>query len=143
MAISILLLVAKKTTSPEPPLSAEAVFSMVNFYRNEKQIKPLIWDNRLCEYGKIRIPQIVLDWSHSGFLYDGGLEDEYCPECENFAENLARNQKTNPQIIQDWKNSPGHNGALLNSKWDIACIVIEVKGGRSFTVLEFGDIDGK
>ena len=139
--LSFLFIRVDKTTSPEPPLSSEAILSMVNFYRAEHNIKPLLQDDRLCEYGTMRVDQIISTWSHDGFSNDGGQEDLICPDCTFFGENLARRQTSNQQIIKEWKGSPGHNAAMLDPRWDIACVSLKVNNGISYTTLEFADLD--
>lgn len=138
------LMLPNKVVAPAPiipPLAAEQVFVMANQYRIENGLVPVVEDSRMCKYAEIRAKQIMVDWSHSGFSNDGGLEDKMCPECTFFGENLAQYYKTSTEVMIGWKNSNGHNKNILNPRWDIGCIVVDFKNGVSYVAQEFADLD--
>lgn len=127
-------------------LDKDITYQYINEYRQSKGLNPLV-ESSLCEYAKERSEEIITDWSHDQWVEDGiGNIKRYssvCPECENMAENLAREAIHNEELMDAWKSSPGHNGALLDPKWEIMCMGITWKNEISYIALEFGDIDGK
>ena len=127
-------------------INKNIIYGMINEYRAENNVSPM-QESSLCEYAKERSEEIVTDWSHDQWVEDGiNNVKRYslvCPECENMGENLGKEAFYNEELLLAWKNSPLHNKALLDPKYDIMCVETTWDGDISYTALEFGDIDGK
>lgn len=103
------------TRAPNTEEYANEVFRLLNKYRNENGLNELVWDDTLAEVAKIRAPELVHTWSHirpDGTKYVDILDEINYPS-PLVGENLGKLQTTPEEVMQMWKDSPGHNKNLL------------------------------
>ena len=109
---------------------SKEVLKLVNEYRLENDLNELVWDDQLAEVAKIRAPELVVQWSHvrpDGTKYVDILDDMRYPS-PLVGENLGRYQKTPEEVMQMWKESPGHNANLLGDFTKIGIETYENEG---------------
>ena len=95
------------------------ILKQINQYREAHDLKPIKEDKKAAKYAWQRVKEIQDDWSHEGFLKNA----PYLPA----VENLARNYKTNKEVVEAWIKSPSHNENLLNK--DINRMGIKINNG--------------
>lgn len=146
--LGLSLLFPSRVESPtfkDSPLDKESMYFYINEYRAQNDLPPLSTENFYCEYAKERSEEIITDWSHDQWVADGvdniKRYNTICPECEFMGENIAYGATMNIQLLTAWKNSPLHNEALLDKRYDIMCLETTWNNGVPYTVLEFGDIE--
>lgn len=92
---------------------ADEIFQRLNAYRSKKGLRRLAKGNEaLQKMANTRACEIVEKFDHKRPNGKSALipldETTYC-----FAENIARFQSSAAQVMQDWKDSPGHNEVML------------------------------
>lgn len=127
--------IAAPVNKPVPTvrqLSADRLTEVVNEWRVREGYQPYAKANRLCEFAAIRAEEIQAEWSHSGFYYDRVCtQEEQC----YLAENLAKGQSTEEQVLDDWLHSASH-AANLKASYTYACIVCD----NNHCAHEFGNL---
>jgi len=106
---------------PQPdPIDMEIVLRDVNAYRAEYGRAPLIWKTELATAAQIHAADLAFhgliqhegtDGSHHGTRI---LRQGYTYSLA--LENVAAGQRNWEDALQGWKNSKGHNEALLNNE---------------------------
>ncbi|MBR4858900.1 MAG: CAP domain-containing protein [Clostridia bacterium] len=96
----------------------DVVFSIINGYREENGIKPLILSDRLTEIACARAEEIAWSGNHSHrrpngkscftILKDAGIEEGYA------GENIGWGYETAADVCEAWKNSETHLKNILD-----------------------------
>ncbi len=108
-----------KADSPDP-VDKSTVLVDMNAYRAEHGLGPLTWNDKLTAGSQTHSDDLAAHGilSHDGT--DGSTPSDRAQRAgysyRMIAENVASGQKTWPEVLQAWKDSPGHNKNLLNSK---------------------------
>lgn len=90
------------------------IIRLTNEYRVSLGLNELTQDDRLADVAQIRASEIVTTWSHTrpdGTIFADILNDMQYPSTRA-GENLGRAQKTASEVMDMWKESPGHNAIL-------------------------------
>lgn len=102
--------------SPEElEMMEDEVICLTNEYRVELGLNELAKDNELTYVARIRAQEIVTTWSHiraDGSMYVDILDAIKYPS-PLVGENLGRYQDSSTEVVQMWKESPGHNANLI------------------------------
>jgi uncharacterized protein YkwD len=123
------------TTEPEivevieyiqSPTLGNDSFIKQNQYRASLGVDNLIYDDRLCEIGLVRVKEIQTDWSHDGFFRRGN-NGEYKAAINYYrmGENLARGYDNSDSLILSWHISPTHQKNMAANYFTHSCIVCE------------------
>ena len=129
--------------SPDGDELARAIFSLANQTRQNNDLYPLLWDERLATVAK----------AHSRDMMDRNFQDHINPDGEgpderlrriypellcNIGENIYGVEVQNgtldaiPQLADEavagWLRSPKHRENLLNPNWTHMSIGVEVRG---------------
>ncbi|MBI2019784.1 CAP domain-containing protein [Candidatus Daviesbacteria bacterium] len=112
-------------STPAPVVGQGSSFiDQINSYRNSLGLSSVVSDSYTCNFAKIRVEEIVSNFSHDGFnsrVSSGSLP---YPSYKLVTENLAIT--ANPaDVVNMWINSPGH-AANLRANTTYACV--EVSG---------------
>lgn len=106
-------------TPPKPEyIDEQELWTLIGNYKQKNSLQVPIRDERLCTIAKMRLGVVANDWSHDGFF--GGWVEKIYPYSDMW-ENLAKDQDSANQVLQDWINSPVHNSVLLRNYSD-ACV---------------------
>ena len=111
-------------------VTANEIFNALNFYRNEKGIASLSWNNTLANFSQSRVNTFAsisnLD-SHAGFksyMENGGFE---ASGFNGLGENSAQlaSPMNGAKIIREiYGASPAHNTSQLDPSWTHAGVAI-------------------
>lgn len=99
-------------------INEQELWTLIGNYKQKNSLQVPIRDERLCTIAKMRLGVVANDWSHDGFF--GGWVEKIYPYSDMW-ENLAKDQDSANQVLQDWINSPVHNSVLLRNYSD-ACV---------------------
>lgn len=106
-----------KIDKPEP-INIEQVLADMNHYRAEYGLQPLKWNSQLEAAATVH----ALDLAAHGVLQHEGTDGSSAGERVErqgyvfsiTLENVAAGQKNWENVLQSWKDSPGHNQNLLH-----------------------------
>lgn len=116
------------TVNPSPtptpkPLTANELFTVVQQWRRDNNLKEYVQIQKICDYAEIRAEESTTDWSHNGALKNSTERTDMCPvntKCR-MGENLAKDWSTAEQTLDAWLNSPTHR-ANLEANFKYSCI---------------------
>ena len=125
----------KNTEQPIIPSDEELaemeaeVIRLTNEYRASLGLNELTQDDLLAKVAEIRSTEIVEIWDHhraDGSTFADILAAMKYPS-PRFGENLGRGQETASEVMDMWKESPGHNANLIGdfTKIGVAIYVSE------------------
>lgn len=106
----------------DPDVYARELFDGTNERREAEGLEPLVWSECLAGEAEPRARNTVTTapLDHEALLLE-------CVPGLRAGENLARSQRTAPQIVQAWMDSPTHRANLLDEGWTqsgVACVVV-------------------
>lgn len=117
-------------------LDSEAARDLINKYRHEHGLKPLVLNSQLADAAKEHSRDLA-KWdriSHYGSdgsnAWDRVKRNGYQPELA--AENVGTGQVDLAEVLKGWKDSPGHNKNLLLADADEMGIALVVDGRSEF-----------
>lgn len=129
--------VAVKTAQVEP--EEQAFVTLLNSWRTEHSLKPVLLDPRLME---------AAEWKADDLAKTGGAlnhtdshgRDPFAMMCEEAsycynawkAENLGAGYVTGAAVFDGWKNSPGHNAAMLGEHYTVTGIARAFSASSGF-----------
>ena len=90
------------------------VIRLTNEYRVSLGLNELEQDDLLTKVAEIRAMEIVTTWGHNrpdGSTFADILAAMHYPS-PRFGENLGKAQQTASEVVEMWKESPGHNANL-------------------------------
>lgn len=109
-------------TTPIARVVADEVFDLTNKEREALKLKPLVKNTKLEEAALERAKIIIetQDWSHeagkSGVTYQKAIANsKYYNSVKG--ENLAKDQTTSAQVVQQWMGSPTHRANIVDPKY--------------------------
>lgn len=125
LLLAVALLGAACAKRPEPasgPSAAQQALALINQYRQSHNQLPLQFDERLAEQAQEHnvLMRRAGKLSHEGF--DQRFEQTGRRMC---VENVSWNAQTPAELVNDWRNSPGHNANLLNSSVRYAGVALD------------------
>lgn len=87
--------------------SNQAMLDEINAYRIENGLNPLTWSNEMEDVANMRAQEIsdYTENQHNDLTHDCGTNT-------GLGENISNRKED--QVLDGWKNSPGHNNFLLN-----------------------------
>ena len=88
----------------------QEVIRLVNVEREKVGLSALYADEQAMEYAQTRAQELLTSYSHTR---PNGLEKPF-DEIGAMNENIARGQYSPAEVVEDWMNSPGHRGNILN-----------------------------
>lgn len=112
------------------------VLDLVNKYRTEAGLKPLVWDDDLAEVARM----------HSEDMASRNFFDHENPDGESpfdrmrkhginymaAAENIAAGQTTPESVMNSWMNSPGHYANIMNG--NLGKLGVGIARGGSYRI---------
>lgn len=135
MAIGLLILLATaplRTAGQTPLLSGEeqALLDYINDYRIQNGLNPLTISTALTEAARWMSQDMADEdyFSHTDSLGRSPFQRmaAFGYDCEAYntwcGENLAAGVATGGETFELWRNSPGHNGNMLNPNYVVAGI---------------------
>jgi uncharacterized protein YkwD len=113
---------SKPPTPASGPTAAQQTLSLVNQYRQSHNQPPLMFDDRLADLAQEHnvLMRRAGKLSHEGFDQRFGQTGR-----RMCVENVSWNAMTPTELVNDWRNSPGHNANLLNSEVRYAGIALD------------------
>lgn len=93
------------------------VYNQVNDYRASNELKPLMFDEKLCVVARVRAEQVQSDLSHNGFK-----QEIKKIKYKRIGENLAKNFSSETSMVRAWIKSEPHREILLK-KYTKQCLV--------------------
>ena len=94
----------------------EELIQLINDYRKENGLEPLVKSEVLMECADLRAQEIKIKFAHT--RPDGTDSSTIVKEVTGLnygcSENIGRGQFNAKEIFNAWKNSPGHNNLMLN-----------------------------
>lgn len=118
---------------------AYEVLEQLNAYRVENGLNPLKMDEELLEAAMNRAAEVVVNWDHT--RPNGTICTTICNRMDG--ENLGEGQKTVQQVMDGWKNSPGHDANLKYKDWNSVGIGVFYYNGVYYWSQAFGVCDAK
>lgn len=113
----------------------ERLWSLHNEMRGSKGMKPLVIDERLCEYAQ----KHAVSMAKKGSMYHSSMDalQKFCGR-DVVGENVAWGQSTEEEVFSDWMWSPGHRWNILGSSYDRAGFgVAKDDDGRNYWCVVF------
>jgi uncharacterized protein YkwD len=110
------------------------LLNLHNQERLKQNLQPLSFDNKLNNAAQIYAEQMAQTniFDHGDLLSRIGEDWSIC------GENIAKGQKYNEEVMQDWLNSIGHRENIYEKKYEKIGIGIAVsKDGIIFWVVDF------
>lgn len=95
------------------------IFHEVNAHRKANGVPQLQWDETLYQAAKVRAEELIEKIDHTrpnGTLYFTAIDEAGVVHVYS-GENIAAWQSTVNEAMNSWKNSPGHNGNMLNPSY--------------------------
>ncbi len=122
---------AKSTSSASSSFGSSdprAAFNIINEYRKQKGIAPLVWNGTIAQGAQIRANEMPQLYSHMrpngdygpNILVDLGYMTK--PGDYSFDECIAYGYPTAEGVVRGWQNSPPHNSSLLNANSKYAAV---------------------
>lgn len=118
------------------PYTASEIISLTNAIRQSSGLEPLHPNPQLTQAATNKAQAMILakSWSHNTpdatswqFLEAVGYNYQFA------GENLARNFKTAPDVIQAWLESPSHKNNLLNTQYSEIGVAVATDSADSET----------
>lgn len=99
-------------------INTDIILTDVNDYRAQYGLKPLTWNLKLADAANVH----VIDLAFHGIIQHEGTDGSHHGERVRrqgytyltALENVAAGQRKWPEALQGWKDSKGHNEALLS-----------------------------
>ena len=123
---------------PEEEYLAMAVdmFNMINVYRAENGLNPLVWSVQMYADAQVRVQESMVSFSHTR---PNGEPWWTVDRQFNYGECLACRYADNTRALDGWKTSPSHNALLLNKSYPTAAVALKFdQYGYLYWALEFG-----
>ena len=123
---------------PPSPLDQTVVLSDLNKYRAEHNLPPLRWNDKLALAADVHVKDLAFhgviqhegtDGSHHG---DRVLQQGYT--YSTALENVAAGQRSWDDALQGWKDSKGHNEALLSHEATEFGVAVEFNPTTQFAI---------
>ena len=126
--------------TPTPkPMTEDDLLVEFNNYRVAHNLKPVVYEKKLCEIADVRAEEIKTDWSHNGFVPKTvDLTNKYKIKEYEIGENLAKSFISADQVIYAWDTSPTHKENMVNPVYQSVCFAISNNGIFNFVVQELG-----
>lgn len=99
-------------------VNEDRLWELVNAWKNENDGYMYQPDDLLCGLATRRLKEIKNNWSHDGFT------DVISNNFQGWGENLAKDQSSEQQVLDEWLNSASHS-ANLKEKFTSTCIRCE------------------
>lgn len=113
-----------KALTPSPVLvSGESIWNSINAYRRDSGVNELSLNDEICANILERWKQVSSELSHKGldeFIQSQRDTGRYSKRVIEIGEIFAGGNTTD-QVMSNWKTSPGHNMAILNTKYNVGC----------------------
>lgn len=113
----------------------QEVLRLVNEIRAEAGVAPMTLDTTLCKAASMRALEMDYDNEMSHTRPNGEdcwtVLDFYKASYTTCGENIAAGQTTPAQVVNDWKNSPGHYKNMINASF--------TKLGVGYSAMGIGD----
>jgi uncharacterized protein YkwD len=114
------------------------ILSLVNKYRAESDLPPLILDERICRAAKVHSENMAkgkVSFGHAGFdARVGGLLKELAP-ANSGAENVAFSPKGAGSVVQGWMKSTGHRKNIEGDYNYTGIGIAESKNGYHYVTM--------
>lgn len=133
--------VVEPTRVPPTPLPMKEgeVFELVNEYRAENGVAPLILDENLCRFARERLEEVKTDFNHD--RVKDWVNKEYLNKFVTLSENLSGGSYSARGAVNSWSwSEDGHNEAMLNPEYTHTCAVFSQEGGYQVQLfaIEYG-----
>lgn len=125
---ALLVCVAKRdwiSDTVQNPVSypeSQEVMELVNLYRTENGLRPLIKNEQLKPFAETRIQEIRTDWGHRGFLEKHPAD---MLGYKRVGENLAKGYQESYGVLAGWIRSDIHNTNMLRPEWEYTYVLCE------------------
>jgi uncharacterized protein YkwD len=98
-------------------IDTSTVLVDVNNFREQNGLSPLLETPTLCSVAKARLSETRMNFSHDGFT-----ASRFCAVNCTMGENLARNYKSEQEIVDAWAGSPSHKTIMLMPNVKYGCV---------------------
>lgn len=112
--------------SPIPELNEQILFELIQDWRINQKLPPYIYSEKLCNFAKLRLKEIEVEFSHQGY-YDHRKEINAI----SLGENLAENQPSEQHTLDMWVASPSH---LKNLTTPFVYTCIKTEGQKAVQI---------
>lgn len=148
LALFLLIAIAARAAAETEPPERQFI-ALMNEYRGQNGLPPVLMDPRLQESSEWKSEDMANNnyFSHT----DSEGKDPFFRMRQfgythntYLAENIAAGYETPQQTLDGWKNSPGHNAAMLDPVYKVAGVGYHQKQGTTFTnywTLHLGGFD--
>ena len=121
---------------------SKEVLELINKERTSRGLNPVTTDPIISSVAQTRAKQIVTNFSHDLDGVDAGdllRKNNY--SFGSWGENIAWNQESAQEVMEDWMNSTdGHRENILNPNWTKAGIGCYYAVERCFSPYSMGEI---
>lgn len=118
---------------------AQEILASVNAARAAQGLNALVLDPRLTEMAQYKAEDMaVYGYSHEGSY--GSLSDllnKFNMPYSYAGENIALNQESSAEVMNDWMNSEGHRANILSSNYSKLGVGYYEYNGNRYWVQEF------
>lgn len=123
---------ARATADTETPIyiDEQELWTLIGNYKQENSLQVPVKDESLCKVARMRLGMISEDWSHGGFSADWVSKIH---QYTDMWENLAKNQVSAKQVLNEWTASTIHNSVLLKN-YKNACVECANINGTNYCV---------
>lgn len=138
------------TTSSKPPLpvlSGANIFALINQYRSSQGLPFLSVSDELCNLAEKRADLMMVNNMEAFKNSSPGNHYQFNSveySGEGVGENIGANFAKDADVVNAWKQSPGHNALMLLTEKDgaiitKACVATRVSEVGSIVILLVGD----
>lgn len=136
LAVFLLTSLYLQGLPPSPPPHKPNIWELVNAYRRDQGLHPLIPDQQLVASAKAKCDHMQAHnyWSHDA---PDRQWQTFLPRRPIVGENLAKNYPDDQATVEGWKNSPAHNDNLLRPVFKKMGVVVCDGPTQRLTVQHF------
>lgn len=99
--------------SADETAAMQEVIRRVNALRAEQGREPVAWDDSLTAYAEVRAQELKQGFSHK--RPDGSSDQDPRYVTRGYVyPNIGSNYETPEEVVEGWKNSPGHYVNIMN-----------------------------
>lgn len=125
-----------KVEAPDD-INPDRILSDINEYRAQYDLAPLTWNVKLADAAQVH----ASDLAYHGLIQHEGTDGSHHGERvrrQGYAyltalENVAGGQRKWPEALQGWKNSKGHNEAMLSPEVSEFGVAVKFNPTTRFT----------
>lgn len=98
-------------------INPDILLNDVNNYRKDNGLSALVKTPSLCSVAESRLSETRKNWGHTGFS-----AARFCTVNCSMGENLAKDYKSEQEIVDAWIASDGHRAIMLDERIKYGCV---------------------